>query len=353
MKILVSEPFLPPKDEYQKYIDRIYNNKILTNQGPILKELETKLGEYLSGARYIHCVSNGTTALQLATNSLGITDGEIITTPFSYIATISSILWERCKPVFVDIEKDNFTIDSNKIEEAIDNKTKAILGVHVFGYKCNTEKIAEIAKKYNIKVIYDGAHAFGCKYKNKSLLSYGDITAVSFHATKVFHTIEGGACITNSKKLSNILEIKKKFGNNEIFGINAKMSEFQAGMGLANLTHLENILLKRKNLTEMYDNLLNGKFERPKAQNDLQYNFAYYPILFETEKELLKAFKALNEKNIFPRRYFYPSLNTLKYIKYQQCPISEDISCRIACLPLHNNLNINDVETIIKILKKI
>ncbi len=354
--IFVTKSFLPPKDEYFSYLNKIFNNCQLTNQGPLLKELEEKLTNFLN-VKNFHYVTNGTIAIQIALKALGIESGEIITTPFSYVATTSSILWEHCKPVFVDIEPDNFTIDPEKIESVISENTKAIMPVHVFGYACNIEKIQEIAKKYNLKVIYDAAHAFASKYKNKSLLSYGDISTCSFHSTKLFHTVEGGACIVKDDKISERLELIKRFGhqgdNHYTLGINAKQSEFHAAMGLSNLPYIKEIINKRKIICDIYDTLLKDCIQRPKQQSNVEYNYAYYPVVFKNEKELLKVFKALNEEQIFPRRYFYPSLNTLPYLTDKiNCNISEDISLRIACLPLYPDLNINIVEKISNIIKR-
>ena len=247
-KIYVTKSFLPPIEEYNKWIAKIFENGQLTNQGPLLRELESRLSTYL-GVKNFHYVTNGTIAIQIALKALGITEGEIITTPFSYVATTSSILWERCKPVFVDIEPENFTIDADKIEAAITPQTKAILAVHVFGYACDVEKIEKIAKKHNIFVIYDAAHAFASKYKGKSLLDYGDISTCSFHATKLFHTIEGGACIVKDETVSEKLELIKRFGHNGdnhlCLGINAKQTEMNAAMGLSNLPYIGQILEKR------------------------------------------------------------------------------------------------------------
>lgn len=354
-RMFVTKSFLPPLGEYEFYIKKIFENGQLTNQGPLLKELEEKLKTFL-GVENFHYVTNGTIAIQLALKVLGIEEGEIITTPFSYVATTSSILWERCTPVFVDIEPDNFTIDADKIEAAITPKTKAIIAVHVFGYACNIEKIENIAKKHNIKVIYDAAHAFGSLYKGKSLLSFGDISTCSFHATKLFHTIEGGACIVKDKAISDKLELIKRFGHqgDEHFclGINAKQSEMNAAMGLANFPYLKEILSNRKRICDLYDSQLQGLIGRPKKQEDIVYNNAYYPVIFKDEKELLAVFAALNEKNIFPRRYFYPSLNKLPYLKdAASCPISEDITKRIACLPLFNDMTDEQVQRVCDILK--
>ena len=349
-KIFVTKSFLPPLEEYSAYVAKIFENGQLTNQGPLVGELEKKLSAYL-GVEHFQFVTNGTVAIQIALKALGIEDGEVITTPFSYVATTSSILWERCKPVFVDIEPDNFTIDVNKIEEKITPKTRAIMPVHVFGYACDVEGIQKIADKYNLKVIYDAAHAFASVYKGRSLVSYGDISTCSFHATKLYHTIEGGACIIKDKAVSEKLNLIKRFGHNADehirLGINAKQSEFNAAMGLPNFPYLSQIIDKRKILSNLYDKLLSGYVKRPKQQENLLYNYAYYPVVFKDENQLLKVFKTLNEHNIFPRRYFYPSLNKLPYLDdYEACPISEDISSRIACLPLYVDLKESEAERI-------
>ncbi len=352
--IYVTKSFLPPLEEYILQLEKIWKSGHLTNQGPLLQEFETKMQEYL-GVQHFHFLTNGTLALQLAISSLDISEGEIITTPFSYVATTSSILWERCTPVFVDIESENFMIDVTKIEEKITSKTKAILAVHVFGYANNVEKIQNIANKYHIKTIYDGAHCFGTKYKGKSLLSYGDVSTLSFHATKLFHTIEGGACIVNDDAVSEKLNLQKRFGHlyedYSCLGINAKASEFQAAMGLTNFSYIQSIIAERKKIAELYDSELLSSVQRPKKQKDLEFNYAYYPVVFETEGELLRIFEKLNDNGVFPRRYFYPSLNTLPYVTYQACPVSEDISKRIACLPLYPSLTEDEVLKICSLIK--
>lgn len=355
MSIYVTKSFTPPIDEYIIKVKEIFNRGILTNQGPCVLELEEKLRSFL-GVENIHYVTNGTIALQLALAALDIADGEIITTPFSYVATISSILWERCKPVFVDIEPNNFTIDTNKIEALITKNTKAIMAVHVFGYACDIDAISSLANKYNLKVIYDSAHAFGSVYKGRALSSYGDISTLSFHATKLFHTVEGGACIVKDKKISDILELKKRFGHNKddhfILGINGKQSEFHAAMGLANFSYISQIIKRRKEISDLYDSLLNKYVQRPKEQKDLQYNYAYYPVVFKSESELLNVFSILGENDIYPRRYFYPTLNKLPYVTGEPCPVSEDISLRIACLPLYPDLTDEEVKKISDLIIK-
>ena len=355
MSIYVTKSFMPPIEEYKKYIDNIYSNSILTNQGPCVLDLQQKMQSFL-GVSNLHYLTNGTIALQLALSAMDIYDGEIITTPFSYVATLSSILWERCIPVFVDIEPDNFTIDVTKIEDVITSKTRAIMPVHVFGYACDVEKIHQIADKYNLKIIYDGAHAFASKFKGKSLLSYGDITTCSFHATKLFHTIEGGACISRKKEISDRIKSIKNFGSVDgkykNVGINAKMTEINAAMGLANLKYIDDIIGERKRIYEIYDTQLEHIVARPRYSEDIEYNYIYYPIILKNEIETLNVIKKLNENDINPRRYFYPSLNNLEYLENRsKCPISDDISKRILSLPLYNGLEERDVLKICDIIK--
>jgi dTDP-4-amino-4,6-dideoxygalactose transaminase len=353
-RINVTKSFLPPLEEYKRYLEKIWSSNQLTNQGNLLKEFEQKAQEYL-GVRNFHFVTNGTLALQVALRSLGITGGEIITTPFSYVATTSTILWERCKPVFVDIEPKHLCIDADKIEAAITQKTKAILAVHVFGHACDVEKIERIAKEHKLKVIYDGAHAFGAKYKGRSLLSFGDITTCSFHATKLFHTIEGGCVIAKDKVISEKIELIKRFGHHgddhHMLGINAKASEFQAAMGLCNLNYIDKIISDRGRISKLYDSLLGDSVLLPVRNKDTKHNHAYYPVILKNEERLQSVSEKLKKHNIHPRRYFYPSLNTLKYLKSNQnCPISEDIANRILCLPLFSGLSekaVNQISGII------
>lgn len=354
MPVYVTRPFLPPKEQFLKRVSEIFDRDILTNQGPNVQEFEQKMRDYLNVENF-HYVTNGTIALQLALKGLGITGGEVITTPFSYVATISSILWERCTPVFVDIEPDNFTIDATKIEPAITPNTKAIMPVHVFGYACDVDEIEKIAKKHGLKVIYDAAHTFGSFYKGKALSSYGDISTLSFHATKLFHTIEGGACIVREKDISDQIELIKRFGHSGdehyLLGINAKQDEINAAMGLANFEYIDKIISVRKKKSEFYDYFLQNRFQFPKKQSDLEYNYAYYPVIFENENELNDVMKRLGNIDVHPRRYFYPSLNMLPYLKRKEsCQVSEDISSRILCLPLYFDLPERIIEKICNII---
>lgn len=357
-RINVTKTFTPPIEEFKKYIEDIWERVHFTNQGPLLLEFEQKVEKYL-GINNLHFVTNGTMALQVALKSLGLTDGEIITTPFSYVATTSAILWERCTPVYVDIEPETYCIDASKIESAITKDTKAILAVHVFGNPCNVEAIEKIAAKYKLKVIYDAAHAFGVTHKGGTIFRYGDISIVSFHSTKLFHTIEGGGIFVNNGAFNSIVELTKRFGHHiddhHMVGINAKASEFQAAMGLCNLKYIDDNISMRKKIFEQYNSLLSkSHFKLPSIQLDTEYNFSYYPIVFDSEDKLTEAFKRLNDENVFPRRYFYPSLNKLPYVNSKQsCPISEDISLRIACMPLYVGLEEKDVSRICTIMNGI
>lgn len=352
--IPVSQPFLPPKDEYIHLISALWESKWLTNNGMYVQRLERQLTEYLA-VPSLHYVNNGTSALQIAIKLLNI-KGEVITTPFSFVATTTSIIWENCQPVFVDIDPQTLCIDANKIEAGITSRTEAILATHVYGIPCDVEAIEKIARKYNLKVIYDGAHAFGVQYKGKALLSYGDLSILSFHATKLFHTIEGGGIVNNlSIELESQIPSLRNFGlqgeSPVSVGINAKNSEFHAAMGICNLVYIDEIIAKRKEITRVYDSFLAQQFRRPLISKETQYNYSYYPIIFETEEELLDVKSMLEENKILARRYFYPSLNTLSYIKKpQSCPISEDISKRILCLPLYSDLKIEDAEKISRLI---
>lgn len=355
-KINVTKSFLPPLSEYVEYLEVIWKSGYTTNQGPLLIKLENQIKSY-TGVADFQFVNNGTTALQIALKALNITEGEIITTPFSYVATTSAILWERCTPVFVDIERNTFCIDAGKIEDAITPNTKAILAVHVFGVPCDVEAIERIASKHNLKVIYDAAHAFGVVYKGRSLLSFGDISICSFHATKLFNTVEGGAVISKNSSISQRVEYIKRFGHQGddhfMLGINAKASELHAAMGLCNLKYIDQIIKKRKKVAESYDKLLDDDFIKQSIKEDTNYNYSYFPIVFKNESQLLAAKKMLEHVGIYPRRYFYPSLNLLPYIKVRfPCPISEDIASRILCLPLYPDLAEKDIKRICSIVNR-
>lgn len=355
-KTFVTKTYLPEKQKFQNYIDQLWQSGHITNHGPLLMKLEQDLKDFLN-VDHFHFVTNGTIALQIALRALDITDGDIITTPFSYVATTTSILWERCNPVFVDIDPQTFCIDPQKIEAAITRKTVAIMAVHVFGYPCAVEAIEDIAKRHGLKVIYDSAHAFGSVYKGKSVASYGDISTCSFHATKVFHTIEGGGIVCHDPKISQYIGLLKSFGHigDEYFemGINGKGSEFQAAMGLCNLDDFAEVQKKRAHVSQKYNEALPlNKIQRPYMPSEFQYNHAYYPAVFADAATRAEVTKQLNANNIYPRRYFYPSLNTLPYLRNTSpCPVSESIASRILCLPFFDTLEDETINSIARIVK--
>ena len=354
--INVTKSYLPNIEKYKSYIDEIYKTAWLTNQGPLVQRLETRLAQYL-GVKNIVLVSNGTIALEIAYRALDL-KGEVITTPFSFVATTSSLVTNRLTPIFVDIDEKTFNLSPKNIEEKITSKTSAILPVHVFGNACEVEEIEKIAKKSNLKVIYDAAHAFDVKYKDNSLLNYGDISTLSFHATKLFHTIEGGALIINDDELVQKVRYLINFGiknPQEIphLGTNAKMNEFEAAMGLCILDDIEDIKTNRKKVVGNYKIGLESLVTFQEQNNQATENYSYFPILFKNEEDLSKVQKSLNKENIFPRRYFYPSLDTLEYIEpKQECIISRDISKRILCLPIYAELEKGNQDKIIDIIRK-
>lgn len=356
--IPVTRPFLPAQEEYSKYLTGIWQRNWLTNMGPLASELEMKLKEYLA-IDHLLFVTNGTVALQMAIKALNL-KGEIITTPFSFIATTSSIVWEGCCPVFVDIDEASLNIDASKIEAAITENTSAILATHVYGNPCDVVTIEKIAKKHNLRVIYDGAHAFGVQIEGKSIFEYGDVSTCSLHATKLYHSIEGGLVCTKDSNVLKKLASMRNFGFSgpESFaelGINGKNSEFHAAMGLANLDYIEIIHKKRKLITERYDEKLkNLKARRPLWHFKSENNYSYYPIVFESETLMLKCMEYLKTHEIFTRRYFYPSLaNTLPYLQPQDFEITDKVAKCVLCLPLYPDLSIEEVDLICRLMLRI
>lgn len=353
--IPITKPFLPPQQEYEKYLEGIWKRQWLTNMGPLSSELEMKLKSHLS-IKHLLYVSSGTTALQMAIKALGLT-GEIITTPFSFVATTSSIVWEGCIPVFVDIDEDTLNIDASKIEAAITKDTSAILATHVYGNPCDVEAIERIAEKHKIKVIYDGAHAFGVKINGKSVFEYGDISICSLHATKLYHSTEGGLIVTKDPNLLKRLAYIRNFGFDgpEAFaelGINGKNSEFHAAMGLTNIPHINQVHKQRKLLSKTYDLNLKGlNARKPQWRTDATINYAYYPLVFQSEEAMLKAKSYLEKHEIFTRRYFYPALSmVLPYVKSTDMKITDEIAKKVLCLPLYFNLTVEEVELISRLL---
>jgi dTDP-4-amino-4,6-dideoxygalactose transaminase len=357
--IPVTKSYIPPLDEYNAYLAQIWQAGHLTNNGPLCRKLEADISNHL-GISNLELVSNGTLAIQLAIKALNL-QGEIITTPYSYVATTNSILWEGCEPVFVDIENRTFCINADLIEAAITEKTSAILATHVYGYPCDVVKIQQIADKHNLKVIYDAAHAFGVKLFGESILRHGDCSTLSFHATKLFHTGEGGAVVCKDVEVGKRVFLMKKFGHIGEddyldIGINAKMSELHAAMGLCVLPKVGDIIVSRKVIFSWYDQQLEGcGLQRPTTAVGLEYNYAYYPVIFSTHEIMMKVRKALMDNDIGPRRYFYPSLNTLPFLSDSSktsCPVSEDTVMRVLCLPLYVGLKYAEIELICRIVQQ-
>lgn len=343
--VFVTMPSLAPLEEYVELLKGVWDRGILTHNGPLVQRFERDLAQKLNINNFI-AVSNGTISIQMAIKALEL-KGEIITTPFTWIATLSAIQWEGCTPVFCDIDPETLNIDTSKIEDLITDKTVAIMPVHVFGNPCDVEGIEKIANNNNLKVIYDGAHAIGSTYKGSSLLNYGDVTATSLHATKLLNTGEGGGCITDNIELKEKLKRIRFFGHNEEKdivedGFNGKMTEIHAALGIANLKYYDDVLQDRKKKYNLYLNTLSSisglKFQKLKYG---ETNYSYFPVIFESEDALLILEQKLNRENIFPRRYFYPSINMYSNIlDYQSCPESEETSKRILCLPLYRSLDV-------------
>jgi dTDP-4-amino-4,6-dideoxygalactose transaminase len=352
--IYVTQPSLAPLEEFNEYLQQIWDSGVMTHNGPLLQRLEREISTYENVPDTV-CVANGTCAMQLAIRALDL-EGEIITTPFTFIATANVISWERCKPVFVDIDLDTWNINPVKIEEAITNKTVAIMPVHVFSAPCDVLRIQQIADKYRLKIIYDAAHAMCVKIKDKSIMTYGDISCSSFHATKLFNTCEGGGCFTENRDLAARIRRMRFFGFDEKkeildVGMNAKMTEMTAGLGLANLRHLDEVRKNRREKYELYQALLGDcNYIEFQKFDPAEYNYSYMPILFDTEERLLKTLEKLAEENIFPRRYFYPALHNLDVFESIALPIAESVASRIVCMPLYDKLSRADIENICNLI---
>lgn len=352
--INVTKSYLGNKAKFMNYVDGIYASGWLTNHGPLVTELEDRLRDYL-GVRNIVLTNNGTLALQIAYRALNLS-GSAITTPFSFVATTSSLQWEGIRPIFADIDQASWNIDPRAIEEKIDNDTSAIVATHVFGNACDVESIGHIAERYRLKVVYDGAHAFNVRYKNRSVFSWGDVSTLSFHATKLFHTIEGGAIVTNDDALAARIRLLCNFGivDTDIIdgiGINAKLNEFAAAMGLCILDDMALILEQREEIARRYEDQLKDHFDLQQQQLHSQRNHSYFPIALANEDQLLRCRSALNGKGINPRRYFYPSLDTLGYLQPQPAQAqSRSLSRRVLCLPIYPGLPRHVQDTVIQTL---
>ncbi len=365
-KIFVTSPLMPKLEDFYEYLKDIWDRKRITNNGYYHCELEKALSQYL-GVQYISLFTNGTLPLVTALQAMDI-KGEVITTPYSFVATTHSLWWNKIKPVFVDIDPNSFNIDPDRIEEAITPETTAILAVHVYGNPCDTKKIQMIADKYGLKVIYDAAHAFGVTVNGKSILEYGDMSTLSFHATKVYNTVEGGALVVKDAQTKKMIDYLKNFGfagETEVVapGINSKMDEIRAAYGLLNLMQVDNAIAERKLIAESYEEKLKGvdgintfKFD----DNAVHYNYAYYPILVDAAKYGMtrdELYFKLREHNIFGRRYFYPLISEfpiyrdLDSAKHGMLSVAERVASQVICLPVYPGLCLDDVDHIAGFIK--
>lgn len=353
--IYVTMPTLAPQAEVDELLKGVWESGIMTHNGPLVQRFEREVAAYLDVPRMVAC-TNGTLSLQVAIKALGLC-GEIITTPFTFIATISSIMWEHCTPVFVDVDPETFNIDPSKIEEKITCHTVAIMPVHVFGNSCDIDAIDAIAAKHGLKVIYDACHSFGVKYKGKSVFTYGDISVTSFHATKMLNTAEGGGCFTLNPTLDEKMRRIRFFGfenHADIVedGFNGKMTEVNAAVGIANLKYMDVALTDRKMKYMRYKEIMQsrGDLRFQKIEDD-SCNYSYFPVVFPNEKILHRVMEYLQSNQVFPRRYFYPSVNTFtKIVPYDAMPKSEDLASRILCLPLYKDLQMQYVEEIAQLI---
>lgn len=355
--IPVTQPYIPNLETYQTLLAGIWERHWLTNHGPLVNELEGKLRAF-SHCEHAFYVNNGTTALQIAIKALEL-KGEIITTPFSYVATTSSIAWEGCTPVFADIDPRTWNISPESIRRNITPNTTAILATHVYGNPCDVEAIQQIADEHGLKVIYDAAHCFGTEYKGRSLYAWGNVSTASFHATKLFHTVEGGALFCNDEETAHRISYMRNFGHNgqEAFwglGINGKNSELHAAMGLAIWPDVDVLIQRRREIYQAYASGLQpltdaGLLRMPEVLPDALPNRAYVPVLLPSEQHLLRLRDVLQAAYIYPRRYFYPALHTLPYVQ-GQCPIALDVASRVLCLPTYHTLGDSDVHRVTDII---
>lgn len=358
--IYVTQPSLAPLEEFTALLEGVWQRGILTHNGPLVQQLEKEICAELGLPNFV-AVSNGTIAIQMAIKALGLSGsgGEILTTPFTWVATLSAIQWEGCVPTFCDAHPGTFNMDPDLIEGAITSKTVAIMPVHVFGNPCDVERIEQIARKHGLRVIYDAAHAVGSTYRGESVLKWGDISATSLHATKMLNTAEGGGCIARTPELHEKLKRIRFFGHDDAKeiveqGFNGKLTEVHAALGLANLKYHRQVLADRKRKYNIYKDTLaaDERFVFQQFQFG-EPNYSYFPVLFPTEAGLLEAERRLQADGIVPRRYFYPSVNTLKAIvpDAPRMPVSEDVASRILCLPLYWKLDEGTIIRICNILR--
>ncbi len=361
--IYVTQPYLPPLDEFVPYLEKIWDNKVLTNGGPFHQQLEEALGEYL-GVEHISLFTNGTIALVTALQALRVT-GEVITTPYSFVATSHSLLWNGIKPVFVDVDPNSLNIDPAKIEAAITPETTAIMPVHCYGHPCDVEAIQEIADIYNLKIIYDAAHAFGVQDEGGGILRHGDLSVLSFHATKVFNTFEGGAIISPDAKAKTRIDRLKNFGHEGELtvvapGINGKMSEVNAAMGLLQLQYIDTAILGRKEVDVAYRERLKGVkgIRCLPDTGEKVANFSYFPILVDSDYPLGRdaLYQKLKDHGINSRRYFYPLISDFPMYRglpsahRENLPVATSAAQKILCLPIYPTLGMEEIEIITELI---
>lgn len=341
--IQVTKTLLPEFEEYVGLLRGIWATGQITNHGELVTRLEGALSEVL-GVRHVLLVCNGTIALQIAIRALRLR-GPVVTTPFSYVATTSSLVWEGCSPVFADISPDSLCLDPQRTEDACARGASGILATHVYGNACAIGELSEIARRYGLPIIYDAAHAFAARYRGRSLCAQGEISVLSLHATKLFHSAEGGALVTDDDSLAREIQHLRNFGHDgpEAFfglGINGKMSELHGAMGLAVLPHVSSDVSRRRALADAYDQALTSAPATQRCwRRELERNYAYYPVLFRSEADLLRVRSVLNERELFPRRYFYPALSALPYVGHQSMPVAEDAAARVLCLPMGHDVS--------------
>jgi dTDP-4-amino-4,6-dideoxygalactose transaminase len=357
--IFVTRSIAPDFQEYGKYVEQIFATRHMTNDGDYARRLEKELITSLN-LSYLALCSNGTQALQLALHAASIAGKKVITTPFSYVASVSALLWTGCTPVFADIDEETLCIDPKKVADAITPDIHGILPVHIYGNICDVESMEKLGNDAELPVIYDAAQSFGSEYRGRSVLDYGDFATCSFHATKVFHTGEGGAVVTHAEDALAALRLLRTCGHAGDThirpGTNSKLSEFHAAIGLCLLDKVADNIAARKKVSAIYDALLPDRgIRRPVLRLGLTYNYAYYPVIFDSEKILLRGMKAMQQEKIFPRRYFFPALNTLPYLPLpkQSCPVAESVARRVLCLPLYAELEEKTVERIAAIINSI
>lgn len=354
--IPVSRPTLPPLEEYLALLEGVWARNHLTNAGPLVVELERRLAEYL-GVKHCLFVSNGTIALQLAFRALDLA-GEVITTPFSYVATTSSLAWEGCSPVFADVEPEALTLSAERAEAAVTSRTSAIVATHVYGNPCDVDGLADLARRRGLRLVYDAAHAFGAAYRGRALSAYGDVATLSFHATKLFHTVEGGAVVTDDDEIARRVAYLRNFGHDgyerfQGIGINGKNSELHAAMGLCLLPRVPAIISERRELSLRYDSALAGRrdVDRPAIRAETEYNYAYYPVLLSGDAAVRAAQRHLEANGVLARRYFHPSLSgALPYVAAGDVPVARDAAERVLCLPLFTGLAPEEVDRVAALL---